>query len=47
MSANAHNYQLILLNYLSGSDANFEHELVLDQFVAVNCTLRPIELIHP
>ena len=33
MSANARNYQLILLNYLSGSDVIFEHELVLDQSV--------------
>ena len=47
MSANARNYRLILLNYLSGSDVIFEHELVLDQSVAVNCTLRSIELIHP
>ena len=47
MSANARNRQLILLNYLSGSDVIFEHELVLDQSVAVNCTLRSIELIHP
>ena len=47
MSANARNHQLILLNYLSGSDVIFEHELVLDQSIAVDCAPKSIELIHP
>ena len=38
---------LILINYLSGSDDIFEHELVLDQSIAVDCTPKSIQLIHP
>ena len=47
MCANAHNHLSTLLNYPSGSDIIFEHELVLDQSIAVGCAPKSIELIHP
>ena len=47
MSANARNHQLILLNYLSGSDVILNVSWISTNQIAVDCTPKVIQLIHP
>jgi hypothetical protein len=47
MSANARNHQLILINYLSGSVVIFNWSWFSTNQIAVDCTPKAIQLIHP